>query len=498
MWPWTPDIGPWQPWVIGTQIVFFLFFLGVNGYYTMLLAFAAPTIIRHMRRRDSVDAPQVDDGLAPGVTLIAPAYNEEATIAESVRSLLRIDYIDIEVVVVNDGSKDATLEVLQREFSLVPCPMVSAGDIPCAAVRQVFLSLDYPNLIVVDKENGGSKADAMNAGINFAQRPLFCCLDADSVLTPDAIRRTVQPFLEDPTVVAAGASIFLLNGCRIRPDRSLEIGLPKNKLALYQVLEYLRGFIYGRMGWVPMNAVMIVSGAFGVFNTELIRQIGGYRHTSLGEDMDLVLRIHKHNLLHQIPYRVAFIPDPVCWTEAPETVAVLRSQRIRWQRGLGDCLWESRQLFFNPKSKWVGWLAMPFMFVFEFLAPVLEFVGYLIFAICLIVGWTSMPVVIAFLTVALGFGLLISVVAILLHEATFGVYPGSRNLLKLMAAAVTSEFGYRQRLCWWRCIGMWRMLTRQKSTWGAMPRTATWTSAATSASTTSRPEPADDAQENRA
>ena len=305
-------------------------------------------------------AERVYSHLQMPISLVVPAYNEATTIATSVRALLQLRYQHFEVIIVNDGSKDETLATLIREFEMTPFPEAYRVQIKTKPVRGIYRSHKYPNLRVIDKENGGSKADASNAGINAARYPIFYCGDADSILDPGALEHVVRPFLEDPSTVACGGTVRIINGCKVRGGVLEEVGLPKNPLALVQVVEYLRAFLAGRLGWSAINGMLIVSGAFGVFHRDTVVEAGGYRHDAIGEDMELIVRLHRMLVKRGQRYRVAFIPDPVCWTDAPEDVETLKKQRKRWQRGLAQCLWFNRELCFMRGSRAAGWLAFPF------------------------------------------------------------------------------------------------------------------------------------------
>ncbi|MCF7811564.1 glycosyltransferase family 2 protein, partial [bacterium] len=312
------------------------FFVGFNSFYllTSLLAFRA--LRKYSKRLKSVSTDELlsSSGLPP-ITLIAPAFNEEATCVESAKSLLTLNYPDYEVLVINDGSTDHTLEQLTEAFDLIPLSRLPMAEIKTAEIRGVYRSKRFHRLWVIDKVNGG-KSDAINVGINYCRDPLFCVLDADSLLERNALIRIVRPFLEDQKTVATGGIIRIINGCTVRSGSVEKVELPDKLLPRFQVLEYLRAFLFGRMGWDAVNATLIISGAFGIFKRSIVVQVGGYSTDTVGEDMELIVRIHRHCRENKIPYRINFIPDPVAGTEWPETLRVLGRQRDRWQRGLWD------------------------------------------------------------------------------------------------------------------------------------------------------------------
>jgi cellulose synthase/poly-beta-1,6-N-acetylglucosamine synthase-like glycosyltransferase len=460
-------------WILALQWFFFAYFIAINCGYIGLNVIALFALRDYGARRDMAALRQPYSGLEPPVSVLVPAYNEEVTIATSVRSLLQLEYQEFEVVVVNDGSKDGTLDVLLREFAMQPFPESVRLALPCARIRGVYRSTIHRNLRLVDKENGG-KADALNAGINLSRYPLFCAIDADSVLQRDSLWRVVEPFLEDPTTIAAGGTVRLANGCTVDNGFLTEVALPRNPLALVQIVEYLRAFLFGRLGWDPLNAVLVISGAFGLFRREAVIKVGGYDARTMGEDMELVVRLHRHFRLAGIAYRVVFVPDPICYTEAPESLRVLKSQRIRWHRGLSESLMLNRELLCHWRGGTPGWLAMPFMIAFEWLSPLLEVAGYVFMVVGWLFGLVSFTAMWVFLLVAFGFGVLLSVSALVLEELSYHVYPRMKHLATLLAAAIFENLGYRQLMTWHRLTGLWRWATNSKGGWGNMTRTAAW------------------------
>jgi cellulose synthase/poly-beta-1,6-N-acetylglucosamine synthase-like glycosyltransferase len=463
---------PAEEWLASLEWFFLSYFILLNGGYIALNLLSLVSLRRYINRHSLDHMAQAHTGFDPPVSLLVPAYNEEATIAASVRSLLQLDYPEFEIVVINDGSKDGTLAELSREFALQPFPEAYRRRVACQEIRGIYRSTRHPNLRVIDKLNGG-KADALNAGINASRYPLFCAVDADSILQRDSLSKVVQPFLEDPRTIATGGTIRIANGCRISGGFLTEVGLPKSLLARFQIIEYLRAFLFGRLGWSPLNAVLIVSGAFGLFRKSAVVEAGGYRTDTVGEDMELIARLHRINRLRGRPYRITYVPDPICWTEAPETLKVLRSQRTRWQRGLAESLSMNSQLLFHIRSGPVGWLAFPFFILFELLGPVVEMVGYALLILGTILGLFSWQAFETFMFVALTFGLLLSVSALLLEELSFRLYPKQEQLAWLFLVAVAENFGYRQLVAFWRLQGLLRWIFRVRQHWGEMTRADT-------------------------
>ncbi len=445
------------------------YFVVLNGVYLVTSVFAFAALRRYARRLKTLDMDDLlASGAAPPITLIAPAYNEEATCVEATRSLLALHYPEFEILVVNDGSRDATLARMTEAFDLVPAPRMRTSEIPSKPIRGIYRSRRHRNLIVIDKENGG-KADTLNAGLAYSRTPLFCAMDADSLLEPDALLRVARPFLEDARTVAVGGIIRIVNGCTVENGVVTRVRLPANRLARFQVLEYLRAFLSGRMGWAALDATLIISGAFGLFRRSVVVDAGGFATDTVGEDMELVVRLHRHCREKKIPYRVTFVPDPVAWTECPESLAVLGRQRDRWQRGLSEVLMRHKRMMFNPRYGRIGLLAYPYFFFLEMLGPIIEMAGYVTFVLAVVLGHANAPYVLAFLLVAFALGISLSLAAVALEELSFHRYPGVRSLMALFGLAVAESVGYHQLSTYWRFRGMISAV-RGKKGWGAMTR----------------------------
>lgn len=453
----------------GFNVVVLTYFVVINLSYLLLTLIAFRQLRKYSRRLKSIHVDElVSAAGAPPVTLIAPAYNEEATCVEAVRSLLTLEYPEYEILVVNDGSKDRTLEALAAAYDLIPAVRLPTASIATAAVRGVYRSRHYANLWVIDKENGG-KADALNVGINHCRTPYFCGMDADTLLERDALARAIRPFLENRHTVAAGGIIRIVNGCTVKYGAVTAVRLPKNKTAAMQVLEYLRAFLSARMGWSALDSMLIISGAFGVFRRSAVVEVGGYYTDTVGEDMELVVRLHRHFLEKKQPYRIAFVPDPVAWTECPEDLKVLGRQRDRWQRGLYQTLARHKVMMLNPRYGRIGMLAFPYFFFLEMLGPVVEVAGYFTFALAFIVGRYDGVHAAAFMSVAIVFGIANSIAAVGLEELSFRRYAKLKDVLRLMWLSVVENFGYRQMNMYWRLRGLLSARTAKKG-WGAMVR----------------------------
>jgi cellulose synthase/poly-beta-1,6-N-acetylglucosamine synthase-like glycosyltransferase len=433
---------------------------------------AAVALWRH-RRRHTRRARGLASGVAvpPLVSIVVPAYNEELTIVESIRALLALDYEPREVVIVNDGSTDGTLPVLQRTFQLVPAPLAFDQPLGSEPVRGIYRSVSDPDLVVVDKVNGGCKSDALNAGINTASGVLVLIIDADTVLEPDALSRAVLPFLEDPATVGVGANVGIANGCHIEDGRIADVALPRNWYARFQVVEYTRSFLLFRLACASQNALVLVSGAFGLFRRDAVIAVGGYDRTAIGEDMDLTLRLQRHFRARRERVRMAFDPNPLAWTQAPEDWRSLQSQRCRWRRGLLQALWRYRRMIGNPRFGTVGLGSLPYMTFFEGLGPLLETSGYLVIILAAALGYLNWEYCRLMVVVSVLFGAAVTLLAVLLSDVATRRYMRGHDLALLVAVAILENVGYRQVNSLWGCLGTVQALVG-KGGWGSMKRQA--------------------------
>jgi len=449
----------------------FWYYLASNLAYLAMLIIALKTSALHQRRLHSRRLNWLKEApLVPPITIIAPAHNEEASIRVSIRSLLELDYPEVEVIVVNDGSTDRTFEELREEFRLRSVRAVYVAEVKSAPVRGLYRSEADSKLIVIDKEPGGSKADAINAGLNAATSPYVCVVDADSVLEHDALMRIMVPVLDDPQrVVAVGGIVRVLNGSEIERGQLRRVRLPQKSIEAIQVIEYLRAFLIGREAWAQGNMLMIIAGAFGLFRTDLVRAVGGYRSRSIGEDLDLVARLHRHLREKGADYHIRFVPDPMCWTEVPSDLKSLGRQRARWQKGLLDVLWPNRDMLFRPRYGRIGWFALPYLWLFELFAPVVEIAGIatIILAACL--GVLSREFFLQFLIFGYAFATVISIGSVLQEEVTYKRYNDWKDVVRLVSYCFFEHFPYRQLHMVWRLQGLWQYL-RGDYEWKALKR----------------------------
>jgi len=454
----------------GIDHLILAYFLLLNTFYFLFNLLSLAGILRYRRLVTFVRFGEIFRmPIVKPVSVIVPAFNEAQGIIDSVRSLLSLRYPVFEVIVVNDGSTDATMDRLVEAFDLAPSKFVFRKSLPTQPLRGIYRSSLHPKLVVVDKING-KKADALNAGLNISRYPLFCAVDADSVLEKDALLKVVRPFLEDPErTIGAGGIIRLSNGCEVRNGQVVRVGLPRNWIARFQILEYLRAFLGGRMGMAMMRSTLIVSGAFGIFRKDIAMACSGYRTASITEDMDLVIRMQK--LMHERkkPYRIQFVPDPICWTEAPENLRLLARQRSRWHRGLVETLVNHRGMLFNPRYGVAGMFALPFYAFFEMAGPFIEVLGYVVFLSHIVFGQIDYPFAVAFFFVAVFYGTFVSLLAILLEELSAYRYPRLRDILILTVSGVAENLFYRQYLSVVRARAYVDYL-RGKKDWGHMER----------------------------
>jgi cellulose synthase/poly-beta-1,6-N-acetylglucosamine synthase-like glycosyltransferase len=463
----------WQPLAISiasaTALIVIVTGMVQTLFYIVQLVFAGVALARRppIARASLLWRRYADH--APPIAVLAPAYNEEVTIVESISSLLALHYPQFEVIVVNDGSKDGTLQRLIDHYALAPVERFYDLSVKHNPIRGLYASARLPRLLVVDKENGG-KSDALNAGINVARATLFCSIDADSLLESDALLRAVRPFIEEPDLtIAVGGTIRIANGSRISSGRVLEVKLPRNFLGLVQIIEYLRAFLMARLALSRMQVLTVISGAFGLFKRQLALEVGGYSHGTVGEDMELVVKLHRHLRDRKQPYRIEFIPEPVCWTEAPDDLTILGRQRARWQRGALETFFKHKSMLFNPRYGRIGFLGFGQILIVDIVGPIVEVLGYFLVPLLWFVGLLAVDYLLAFLAITFTFGVFVSVATLILEEVELRRFPRASDLAVLTAVSVLENFGYRQISNFWRLRGFWQFL-RKKQGWGQMTR----------------------------
>ena len=446
-----------------------IYFVALNSFYALLLVLSIPELWSHWHlAEDEALSRLLGSGALPGLSILVPAYNEELTIVESTRSFLTLEYTRHEVIVVNDGSPDGTMQRLKEEYELFEVPAAFMVTVKTQRVRGYYRSHLYSKLLVIDKENGG-KADALNAALNAANNQYVLAVDADTLIEPDALLRLARPFLLGTRIAAVGGTVRVANSCAIEHGRIKEARVDKRWLPGIQTVEYLRAFLFGRLGWNRLGGNLIISGAFGLFRRDYLLAIRGYGTGTVAEDMDLVVRLQRYLRERRLPDVMPFIPDPVAWTEVPVSPRVLGTQRERWHRGLIQTLWAHRGLLFNPRYGSMGLVAYPFYVFGEAIAPLIEVFGYVALVLGLILGAVDLQFAWLFLCVAVLYGILLSTWAIMLEEVTFRRYGTQRDLLRMLFFAFAEAVGYRQLTIWFRLKAFWKVL-RGDHRWGAMRR----------------------------
>lgn len=447
------------------------YFLTVNSVYLFLIV-GALLYVRKQLLHSSVVEPDAlfKTDLFKSISILVPAYNESDNIVESVESLLKLEYPEYNIIVINDGSSDDTLRQLIDHFDLTESPLYFEKEIDHQNIRATYTSPEITELTVIDKKNGG-KADALNAGINVAETDLVCSIDADSILEQDVLKKLIQTFIEHKNTVAAGGVVRVINGCQIKNREIEEIHTPKNFWGRLQSVEYIRAFLFGRVGWDYFKSLLIVSGAFGIFDRQAVIKVGGYLTDTVGEDIELIMRLHSYHLKHNEDYQIRFLPEPICWTEVPTDYKSLKNQRNRWHRGLADSLWRHKYMLFNPSYKHIGLFVMPFFLLFELVGPLVQIASYLYLAIIILVpSLFNLPFVLLFFGISIIYGMIISLISVLAEEVAFKTYSDFRDILVLCCYSFIENLGYRQLHAWWQLMGLVDFFKGKKE-WGKMIRT---------------------------
>jgi cellulose synthase/poly-beta-1,6-N-acetylglucosamine synthase-like glycosyltransferase len=467
--------------VVGYVSIFFL----INATFLAVSLYFVSRDLRREHVRPALDAEKMR--FAPRITLLVPAYNEEVTIVESIRSLLRLRYPSFEIVICNDGSKDKTVEVLLRAFRFVRTELEYNDLLHCAKIRAFYevregLPPGLTRLVLIDKENGG-KADGLNAAINVAQGDYVTSMDADSLLTPDALLLAARPIIEEPEeIVAVGTQVGLSNGSLVEDGRVVEMRLPKRWIARFQIVEYMRSFTQGRVAFAAFRSLLILSGVFALMRRDLVIEVGGFltkgMRSKIGleycgggahtvcEDMEIVVRLHRYLLDKKLPGKVIILPFPTAWTEAPENYKDIGKQRSRWYRGLLEVLNYHRAILFRPRYRQIGLFSLPYQLVFEALAPVIELCGYIALFFTALFGVLSIGALLQFMALAMAINLSLSTLSVLLcvyseqgapgraERMALFPYARMRDVLVLLFAGFISNLGYRQYLVFWQLKGL--------------------------------------------
>ncbi len=453
-------------------IFYFATFLMLS--YAFLVVLSILEISKYKKRESYIDYRSLlNSPHAPGISVLAPAYNESKTILNSVHSLLSLNYSQFEVIIINDGSTDDTLALLIAEFQLEVMDFAYNEQIITKPVKEIYRSADpaFFNLIVINKENGKSKADASNAGINVASYPYFLCTDVDCIIHKDTLLKLIKPFIEESTrVIATGGVIRIANSCEIVDGFLVKVKVPDGFFPLFQELEYIRAFLLGRMAWSKINGLLLVSGGLGMFDKDIALRAGGYDHQSFGEDMELVTRMRR--FMHEIKekYRVRYVPESLCWTEVPENIKVFGNQRTRWSRGLVQNLWIHKKLMFNPKYGIFGLLSFPYWVLFEWLAPIIEFTGIIYYIYLIITAQINWEYAVVLLFYVYSFSVMITIFSVLWDEITYKQYASKKEVLKLCGAALLEPIVYHPLVLFFALKGSFYFLSGKTLEWGQMQR----------------------------
>lgn len=455
--------------------LFFTFALTAIGSYVVLAIISAHETVEYMKKNSFVNYTEIlSSTISPSISIIAPAYNESLNIIENVRSLLSSHYVNYDVIIVNDGSKDDSLEKLVKAYDLVKVDCLINEQIQTKPLRKgIYKSTNpaFEKLMVVDKENGG-KADALNMGLNISKNKYVACIDVDCLLLEESLQKMIKPFLEitDVKVIAAGGVIRIANSCIVKDGKLLDVNFPKKLLEQGQILEYLRAFLLGRMAWSRLNGLLVISGAFGLFDKKIAIEVGGYDTHTVGEDMEIIVRMRRHLEEQKQKYKVAYIPDPLCWTEAPDNYKIFISQRNRWTRGTIETLKKHRKIGFNPKYRSMGILSYPYWFLFERMAPIIEFFGILYFVILLGLKEVRWDYTFAFIIAAYLFTVLFSIVAIISEELTYHQYKKKGTGFDLITIAFLEPFVNHPFILYAAIRGNIDYYFNKKKKWGVMTR----------------------------
>jgi len=457
------------------EYLFLAFGLSAILSYMILALISISENKNYMKKNSFVNYNEIiSSNISPSISIIAPAYNETLNIVENVRSLLSCYYSNYDVIIVNDGSKDDSLQKLIKAYDLVKIDYLVNNQIQTQPLREgIFKSTNpaFEKLIVVDKMNGG-KADALNTGLNISNSKYVACIDVDCLLMEDALQKLIKPFLEatDQKVIAAGGVIRIANACKIKDGKLIDVNLPKKGIVQNQILEYLRAFLLGRMAWSKLNGLLLISGAFGLFDKKIAIEVGGYDTKTVGEDMEIIVRMRRHMEEKKIKYKVDYIPDPLCWTEAPESRKILISQRNRWTRGTIETLKIHRKLAFNPKYNLLGKISYPYWLIFERMAPLIEFAGIIYFIILIILNIIKWDYAIAFIILSYLFTVLFSIITIVTEERTYNQYKKKGTGFQLLKTAFLEPFVYHPIILYAAIKGNYDYYFNKKKKWGTMVR----------------------------
>lgn len=448
-------------------IFFILYMIGYASFLFLAVAVGSSTLYQ-LKRRNTLKNELLQDYYVP-VTIVVPAYNEEVTIASTINSLLSLKYRLYEIVIVDDGSTDHTAQILRDTFHLYQISRPIHRMIPCQPERAVFETQEFKvPITLICKANGG-KADALNMGINASKFPYFVCMDADSVLQYDSLEKIVRPVLEDGTVVAVGGAVRPCNGTEIQNGHVISYHMPKQIIPCMQVLEYDRSFLAARILFDRFNGSIIISGAFGLFKKSVVIDAGGYDPTTMGEDMELVVKLHVFCREHAIPYRIRYATDAICWTQAPETLKDLCKQRRRWHIGLYESMSRHRRILANPKYGLVGFISYIYFLIYELFSPYIEIFGIFTVALAFAVDLINVPFMALFFLIYVVYSTILSLTAFFARIHTIDLKLSVSDIFRAIALCALELSCLRFILAWVRATSLIGY-RKKKQSWGSIQR----------------------------
>jgi poly-beta-1,6-N-acetyl-D-glucosamine synthase len=450
--------------IIFDFIIFYFFIL--NAIYILLLFKSIRIIVQKYQEQKLGRISEImDNHIVPPTSIILPCYNEEEMVLQAVYSLLDVNYPSYEIIVINDGSTDDTLKKMIEEFQLVEVIHAVKESIPTADIKAYYQSQLHEKLIVIDKEHS-SKADSLNVGINVSTAPIVLTVDADGILEDDALKILVFDMLTKPHTVAQGGSIYLQNGCKIENNRIVEHKLSYSPTELLQSADYLRTYVFGRPAWVNLGGPLILAGGMALFEKSILADMGGFKDGCVGEDVEIILHLHRHMTAKGYPYKVGFSPAARTWISVPKNMVTLWRQRNKWQRGTLDSVFAHITMLFNPRYKAAGLLNLPFLVFGELMGPVVELLGYIAVIISIYYAFIDWRYAILFFLLAWGVLAVITMASVLVNLISFNPYKRLRDILIILLPVVTVEqLGFRQILVLARVVAIPHYAIQKISGW---------------------------------
>lgn len=448
-------------------IFFVLYMVGYASFLFLSVTVGSSELYR-AKQRNLLKNELLNDYYVP-VSILVPAHNEEVTIEATVRSLLALHYRLYEIIVVDDGSTDGTTETMCQSFQMQRVSRPIQQQLSCQPVEAVFECRVYKVPITLIRKRNGGKADALNMGINASRYPYFLCMDADSVLQSDSLEKIVRPVLEDDHVVAVGGAVRPCNGAQIKDGRVVNYHMPNKVLACMQVLEYERSFLAARILFDKFNGSIIISGAFGLFKKSVVISAGGYDSSTVGEDMELVVKLHVFCRENHIPYRIRYATDAICWTQVPESLGDLCKQRRRWHIGLFQSMMKHRRILANPRYGMVSFISYLYFLIYELLSPYIEVFGVLTMVLAWLFDFLNLPFMLIYLGIYVAYSAILSLTAFFARVHTIDLRLEISDALKAVGLCILEVSCLRFILAWVRMTSLMGY-RRKKTSWGSIQR----------------------------